>query len=118
MNDLEVARLLREDDEDLTDYGSPVFQDRVFIIMWQSSRSGGTYTELRKSVRGRNRFLMGLKFLGVDLREVKVFEQTKSWIPERKSESKQKDNKVKEKKNARTKTVVHTGRRQHNTVSR
>lgn len=87
MKDSEIMRLLAEETEDL-DCGAPVHQNKVFIIMWQSSKSGGTYTELRKSVRGKNRFLQGLSFHGVDLREVVVIEQEKTWVPEKKTKEK------------------------------
>ncbi|OME54156.1 hypothetical protein BSK59_16260 [Paenibacillus odorifer] len=73
-------RILAEETED-ENYGSPVHQSMVYIIMWHSQRSGGTYTELRKSVRGKNRFLAGLNFHGVDLKEVQVIEQPKVWVP-------------------------------------
>ncbi|TVX85960.1 hypothetical protein [Paenibacillus agilis] len=89
MNESEIMRILAEETED-ENYGAPVHQDKVFIIMWQSSKSGGTYTELRKSVRGKNRFLQGLSFHGVDLREIQVIEQPKLWIPERKVKTKKK----------------------------
>lgn len=83
-------RILAEETEEDENYGSPVHQDKVFIIMWQSSKSGGTYTELRKSLRGKNRFLKGLSFHGVDLREIQVIEQPKIWVPERKTKVKKK----------------------------
>lgn len=74
------------------DYAAPVHQDRVFLIMWQSARSGGTYTELRKSVQGKNRFLSALHFMGIDMRSVQVFEQQKVWVPEPKGRKKQRGN--------------------------
>lgn len=92
-NEAEIMRKLAEEPEEESQ-GSPIHQDKVFIIMWKSSRSGGTYTELRKSIRGKNRFLIGLEILGVDLSEVYVIEQPKQWVPVK--QSKQKDsNKVK-----------------------
>ncbi len=78
-----MRKLADEPEEEF--HGSPVHQDKVFIIMWQSSKSGGTYTELRKSIRGKNRFLEGLSFHGVDLNEVEVIETVKKWVPEKKS---------------------------------
>lgn len=87
MKETDIMRILAEEPEQES-YGSPVHQDKVFIIMWCSSKSGGTYTELRKSVRGKNRFLSGLHSLGVDLREVQVFEQTKTWVPTPKTKHK------------------------------
>lgn len=86
MKESEIMRLLAEEEEE--NYGAPIHQDKVFIIMWQSSKSGGTYTELRKSVRGKNRFLQGLSFYGVDLREVNIIEVPKTWVPEKKTKDK------------------------------
>lgn len=93
MKESEIMRVLAEQTEEDENYGAPVHQDKVFIIMWQSSKSGGTYTELRKSVRGKNRFLQGLSFLGVNLREVHVFEQVKTWVPQPKTKEKGKGSK-------------------------
>lgn len=73
---------------------APVYQDTVFIIMWPSNRSGGTYSDLRKSEAGKNRFVETLEFMGVDISTVQVIEQTKPWVPTPKS----KDKKKKEKK--------------------
>lgn len=88
MKESEIMKLLANQNEDDISYGSPVHQSEVFIIMWQSRKSGGTYTELRKSIRGKNKFLKGLHHFGVDLNEVKVIPQPKSWIPENKSRKK------------------------------
>lgn len=63
---------------------SPVHQDRLFLVMWQSRRSGGTYSQLRKSVQGKNRFLRGLMLMGVNLSEIQVIEQKKAWVPDKK----------------------------------
>jgi hypothetical protein len=87
MKESEIMRILADEEEEYS-YGSPVHQDKVFIIMWHSQKSGGTYTELRKSVRGKNRFLAGLNFLGVNLKEVQVIEQPKVWVPLPKSQLK------------------------------
>lgn len=89
MKESEIMKRLADEPEEET-HGSPVHQDKVFIIMWQSSKSGGTYTELRKSIRGKNRFLEGLSFLGVDLNEVDVIETPKKWVPEKKAKKKDK----------------------------
>ena len=64
---------------------APVHQEKIFLIMWQSQKSGGTYSELRKSVQGKNRFLYTLQMMGVNLEDVIVTEQPKAWIPEKKS---------------------------------
>lgn len=85
-----LEQLTNETDEQLNrldedqDLAAPVHQDRLFLIMWQSSKSGGTYSMLRKSVQGKNNFLRGLSFMGVNLDEVIVVEQTKAWVPEKK----------------------------------
>lgn len=82
MGTVELEKLLLEDKEDeVIGHGAPVHQDKVFLIMWQSSKSGGTYTALRKSIRGRNRFLSGMRRIGMDMSNVQVFEQTKTWVP-------------------------------------
>jgi hypothetical protein len=90
MKDSEIMRLLADEIEEEESYGSPVHQNTVFIIMWHSQKSGGTYTELRKSIRGKNRFLSGLNFLGVDLKEVQVIEQPKTWVPVPKTKPREK----------------------------
>ncbi|WAB24993.1 hypothetical protein M3_0042 [Lysinibacillus phage vB_LfM_LysYB1] len=65
-------------------------QSSVFIIMWQSDKSGGTYTELRKTVEGKDRLLDTLKFIGVDLEKVVVTEQPRIWMPDVKKDRKSK----------------------------
>lgn len=67
---------------------SPLFQEKIFLIMWKSNRSGGTYSQLRKSIEGKDRFLRSLAFLGVNLSEVTVVEQTKVWVPVRQTKPK------------------------------
>lgn len=69
-------------------YTAPVLQDTVYIIMWQSKRSGGTYTELRKSEQGKDRFLHALEWMGVDMSTVLVTRQSKPWVPVRKTRRK------------------------------
>lgn len=88
MKERDIMRLLAEQPEGDTGYGSPLHHNTVFIIMWQSEKSGGTYTELRKSVRGKEKFLRGLHNFGVNLEEVHVIEQKKAWVPDKKSENK------------------------------
>lgn len=82
MREHEIMRILAQEVEQDVSFGAPVHQDRVFIIMWESSKSGGTYTELRKSIRGKDKFLRGLHFFGVDLNEVRVIDVPKAWVPE------------------------------------
>jgi hypothetical protein len=90
MKEADIMRILAEQSEDeaIGYYGSPVHHDKVYIIMWHSQKSGGTYTELRKSIRGKNKFIAGLNMMGVDLREVQVIEQPKVWVPVPKSQMK------------------------------
>jgi hypothetical protein len=77
-------------ENDVDQLPAPVHQDRVFVIMYPSNRSGGTYTELRKSIQGKNRFMSGLRFMGYDMSKVHVFEQNKIWVPEPKKNKKPK----------------------------
>lgn len=60
---------------------SPLYQDDIFIIMWPSNRSGGTYSEIRKSEQGKDRFLQSLEFMGQNMSKVKVIKQAKPWVP-------------------------------------
>lgn len=64
---------------------APKFQDTVFVIMWWSKKSGGTYSDIRKSEAGKDRFLRTLEYYGYDMSLVQVFEQTKPWVPEPKA---------------------------------
>lgn len=64
---------------------APVHQSTVYVIMWKSSRSNGTYSEIRKSWEGMRNFILTLDTLGFDLSLVTVFEQEKPWVPVRKS---------------------------------
>jgi hypothetical protein len=64
--------------------------ENVFVIMWRSEKSGCTYSELRKTVEGKNRLVETLLFLGYE--NVVVTEQKKVWMPEpKKSKLKEKD---------------------------
>lgn len=65
-------------------------QSSVFVIMWQSDKSGGTYTELRKTVEGKDKLLNTLEFIGVDLEKVVVTEQPRIWMPDVKKDRKNK----------------------------
>lgn len=87
-NEADLMRRLANEPEEVI---SPLHHSMVYIIMWQSSRSGGTYTELRKSVKGKNRFLEGLEFQGVDMSEVYVIEQEKAWVPVKKDKKDKRD---------------------------
>lgn len=68
---------------------APLFQEDVYIIMWQSPKRGGTYTEVRRSEEGMNRLVRSLEYVGY---QPIVTRQKKPWIPERKT--KQKSRKV------------------------
>jgi hypothetical protein len=74
--------------EDVVERTSPLFQDTQFIIMWKSYRSGGTYSILRKSVEGKDRFIKTLDDMGINLESVTVTEVIKPWVPTRKTKPK------------------------------
>jgi hypothetical protein len=57
-------------------------QNKVYIVMYQSRRSGGTYTELRRTEAGLNRLIDTLLFMGYSREDISVSEQRKLWMPE------------------------------------
>jgi hypothetical protein len=57
-------------------------QDTIYIVMYQSKRSGGTYTELRKTEAGLNRLVETLVFMGYNREDIIITEQQKRWMPE------------------------------------
>lgn len=59
------------------------WQDTAYIIMWRSSKSGGTYTELRRTDWGRDRLLKTLVYQGIPRENIHVEKQRKPFIPER-----------------------------------
>lgn len=65
-------------------------QEVVYVIMWRSQKSGGTYTELRRTEQGRDRLLNTLKFMGVDPSQIVVTEQKKVWKPDLRKNGKRK----------------------------
>lgn len=65
---------------------SPLFQGDVYIIMWRSEKSGGTYSIIRKSEEGMRRYVYALELIGYAKEEIKVFQQHKPWVPVKKSE--------------------------------
>lgn len=67
---------------------APAYQETVYIVMWQSNLSGGTYSALRKSVEGKDRLLRTLAFLGFNMSTVQVIEQEKPWVLVHKNERK------------------------------
>lgn len=69
---------------------APVFQSDVYLIMWRSDRSGGTYSIVRKSRESMERFIHALDIMGFDMSNVQVSQQSKPWVPQRKSKPKPK----------------------------
>lgn len=67
---------------------APAYQDTVYMVMQMSSRSGGTYSTVRRSKESLERFLDTLERHGADMSKVKVFEQSKPWVPIRKTKKK------------------------------
>lgn len=64
--------------------------ESVFIIMFQSRVSGGTYTELRKTEAGKDRLVRTLVFMGYDEKDIIVTEQKKAWKPDLRENGKRK----------------------------
>jgi hypothetical protein len=57
------------------------FQSVVYLVLWKSSKSGGTYSEIRRTPQGLNRLLRTLDFMGVDPETIHVIEQQKPYMP-------------------------------------
>jgi len=57
-------------------------QDVVYIVMYRSRKSGGTYTEIRRTAQGLARLLQTLKYLGYKDDEIIITEQKKKWMPD------------------------------------
>lgn len=69
--------------EDLVESGgSWRNQEVVYIVMYQSRKSGGTYTEVRRTPRGLARLLETLRILGYKKEEISITEQQKKWMPD------------------------------------
>jgi hypothetical protein len=66
------------------------WQDTAYIIMWKSEKSGGTYTELRRTDWGRDRLLSTLRYLGVKEKNIVVFTKQKVFVPDRVKKKQQK----------------------------
>lgn len=60
---------------------SPLFQEEVYLIMWRSERSGGTYSIIRKSREGMLRYVYALEMIGWPKDQIKVIPQHKPWVP-------------------------------------
>lgn len=69
-------------------------QDSVYIIMWRSEVSGGTYSALRKTEQGKDNFINTLYQNGVDPSQVIISEQKKKWSPNDKKKSKPRGSQV------------------------
>lgn len=65
---------------------SPLFQEEVYVIMWRSDKSGGTYSIIRKSREGMLRYVYALELIGWKKEDIKVMMQNKPWVPLKKSE--------------------------------
>lgn len=65
---------------------SPLYQDEVYLIMWRSEKSGGTYSIIRKSEEGMRRYVYALELIGWPKDQIKVITQNKPWVPIKKSE--------------------------------
>lgn len=72
--------------------------ETTFLIMYQSRKSGGTFSELRKTEYGRDKFLRTLYFFGYEPEDITVIENKKPWKPTRIGNQKKK-NKPKRKVN-------------------
>lgn len=81
MRDLEIPSFTPDSDR-----VSPLFQDEVYLIMWRSEKSGGTYSIIRKSEEGMRRYVYALELIGWPKEQIKVFPQNKPWVPLKKSE--------------------------------
>lgn len=65
---------------------SPLFQGEVYLIMWRSEKSGGTYSIVRKSREGMLRYVYALELIGWPKESIKVIPQNKPWVPSKKTE--------------------------------
>jgi hypothetical protein len=65
--------------------------------MWQSRKSGATYSDIRKTDSGLNRLLDTLKWLGYKKEEIVISEQNKVWLPDKKVDGKRKKRQRKDK---------------------
>lgn len=81
MKDLDIPMFTPDSDRI-----SPLFQDEVYVIMWRSERSGGTYSIIRKSREGMLRYVYALELIGWPKDSIKVATQSKPWVPLKKSE--------------------------------
>lgn len=81
MRDLDLPTFVPDDDK-----VAPLFQEDVYVIMWRSERSGGTYSIIRKSREGMMRYIHALELVGWPKDQIKVFNQHKPWVPVRKTD--------------------------------
>lgn len=67
---------------------APAFQPKIYLVMRVSPKLGGTYSEIRRSVQGVKRLLSDWDFMGIDMKNVRVYPVEKEWIPVRKTKKK------------------------------
>jgi hypothetical protein len=72
----------QEEDFEESISGSWRNQDHVYIVMYPSRKSGGTYTEVRRTPRGLARLLRTLRSLGYVDSEIEITDKRKTWMPE------------------------------------
>lgn len=62
--------------------------EKVFIVMWQSEKTGCTYSDLRKTEEGKDKLVRTLIHFGY--KDIIIHEQTKAWMPPIKTKSSKK----------------------------
>jgi hypothetical protein len=72
----------QEEDFEESISGSWRDQDHVYIVMYPSRKSGGTYTEVRRTPRGLARLMRTLRSLGYMDSEIEITDKQKTWMPE------------------------------------
>lgn len=84
MRDFDIPQFIPDDEK-----VAPMFQSEVYVIMWRSERSGGTYSIIRKSREGMLRYVYALEMVGWKKDQIKVLSQNKPWVPDRKTKEKE-----------------------------
>lgn len=54
-------------------------EDKVYLIMWQSRKTGATLSALKKSEFGKNNFVRTLQWMKVDPETIVVVEQERPY---------------------------------------
>lgn len=67
---------------------APAYQPKIYLVMRVSPKLGGTYSEIRRSIQGVKRLLSDWEFMGIDMKNVRVYPIQKEWIPVKKSSRK------------------------------